>query len=66
MNMFMGKNSIKVERDCNELEAIAQKPLCNEPPGLQKNVMKLQKYSLNVKYRPSKELSRYAFKNTYK
>ena len=45
-----------VETDHKPLEAILKKPLFLALGRLQKMIMTLQKYSLEVKYRPGKEL----------
>ena len=45
-----------VETDHKPLEAILKKPLFLAPPRLQKMIMTLQKYPLEVKYCPGKEL----------
>ena len=50
-------NDFTVESDHKPLETILKKPLCQAPLCLQKMILTVQKYSLNVIYRPGKELS---------
>ena len=51
-----GVNNVTVESDHKPLETILKKPSCQAPLRLQKMIMTIQKYSLNVIYRPGKEL----------
>ena len=51
-----GVPNVTVESDHKPLESILKKPLCQAPLRLQKMIMTVQKYSLNVVYRPGKEL----------
>ena len=51
-----GVNNVTVESDHKPLETILKKPLCQAPLRLQKMIMTIQKYSINVIYRPGKEL----------
>ena len=45
-----------VENDHKPLEAFLKKPLCRAPLQLQRMIMTIQKYSINVVYRPGKQL----------
>lgn len=49
-------NEIKVESDNKPLEHIFRKPLHQVHMRLQKMLLRLQKYSLRVTYKPSNEL----------
>ena len=51
-----GVPNITVENDYNPLETILKKLLCQAPLRLQRMIMTIQKYSLNLAYRPGKEL----------
>ena len=51
-----GMPNVEVESDYKPLEAILRKPLHQAPLRLQKMIMTTQKYSLNVTYRPGKQL----------
>jgi len=51
-----GMPQVEVETDHKPLEMILKKPLHQAPARLQKMVMVVQKYPINVKYRPGKEL----------
>lgn len=50
-----GKTVI-VQSDLKPLEAIFTKPLCKAPARLQKMLLQLQRYDLNVKYTPGKDV----------
>ena len=50
-------NDVTVESDHKPLETILKKPLCQVPLRLQKMILTVQKYSLNVIYCPGKELA---------
>ena len=47
---------IKVETDHKPLQSIYKKPLLQAPPRLQRLLLALQKYDLNVTYKPGKEM----------
>ena len=51
-----GVPNVKVESDHKPLEAILKNPLCQAPLRLQRMIMTVQKYSINVVYRPGKQL----------
>ena len=51
-----GVPNVTVESDHKPLEAILKKPLCRAPLRLQRMIMTIQKYSINVVYRPGKQL----------
>jgi len=51
-----GAPIVTVESDHKPLEAILKKPLCQAPLRLQRMIMTIQKYSINVIYRPGKQL----------
>ena len=52
-----GIPDIKVETDHKPLEAILRKPLHQAPARLQRMIIAIQKYSINVTYKPGKELA---------
>lgn len=49
-----GREEVHVETDHQPLELITQKPLNSAPKRLQRMLLKLQKYSLTVKYKKGK------------
>ena len=49
-----GKGSVTVESDHKPIEAIMQKPLNKAPPRLQRLMLRLQHYNLQVKFVPGK------------
>ena len=51
-----GVPNVKVESDHKPLETILKKPLYQAPVRLQKMIMTVQKYSIDVVYHPSKYL----------
>ena len=51
-----GMQTIEVETDHKPLETILKKPLYQAPARLQKMIMTVQKYSIDLVYRPGKEL----------
>ena len=51
-----GKLDVTVESDHKPLEAIFKKSLSGAPPRLQRMLLRLQKYSLNVQYKKGKEM----------
>ena len=51
-----GVPNVKVESGHKPLEAILKKPLCQAPLRLQRMIMTVQKYSINVVYHPGKQL----------
>ena len=51
-----GMPTIEVETDHKPLEAIFKKPLHQAPARLQKMIMSIQKYQINLVYRPGKQL----------
>ena len=48
--------NIKVETDHKQLEKVFKKPLLSAPKRLQRMLLQLQKYDLEVVYKPGKEL----------
>ena len=48
--------TIEVETDHKPLEAILKKPLHQAPARLQKMILSIQKYSINLVYHPGKQL----------
>ena len=52
-----GMPNVEVESDHKPLESILKKPLHQAPVRLQKMIMTVQKYSINVIYRPGKCLA---------
>ena len=50
------RNNVSIQSDHKALENIFQKPLNNAPAGLQRMLLRLQKYDIRVKYTPGKEL----------
>ena len=53
---IFGMPSVEVETDHKPLEAILKKPLHQAPLRLQKMIMSIQKYQINLIYRPGKQL----------
>ena len=51
-----GLPNVEVETDHKPLEAILKKPLHQAPARLQRMIITVQKYPINVTYRPGKEL----------
>ena len=51
-----GLPSVEVETDHKPLETILNKPLHMAPPRLQKMMMSVQRYPIEVRYRPGKEI----------
>ena len=51
-----GRDVVKVESDHQPLEMIMRKPLNDAPKRLQRMLLQLQKYSLNVGYKKGKEM----------
>ena len=54
--LIYGRREVDVESDHKPLESIFKKPLYMAPMRLQKMLLKLQPYNLQVKYRPGREL----------
>ena len=55
-NYIYGMSNVEVESDHKPLEAILRKPLHQAPLRLQKMILTIQKYSVNVTYRSGKQL----------
>ena len=53
---IFGMPTIEVETDHKPLEAILKKPLHQAPARLQRMILSIQKYSINLVYRPGKQL----------
>ena len=53
---IFGRDSVNVESDHQPLEAIMKKPLNDAPKHLQRMLLQLQKYSLNVFYKRGKHM----------
>ena len=51
-----GRDVVNVESDHQPLETIMKKPLSDAPKRLQRMLLRLQKYSLNVRYKRGKEM----------
>jgi len=51
-----GRDVVQVETDHQPLETILRKPLHSAPSRLQRMLLRLQKFTLNVKYKRGKEL----------
>ena len=49
-----GKSAVSVQTDHKPLESILKKPLCKAPPRLQRLMLRLQPYDLDVHYVPGK------------
>ena len=47
---------VHVQTDHKPLETILKKPLANASPRVQRMMLRLQRYSLDVKYKPGKEM----------
>ena len=55
-NQYVYGKVVDVQSDHKPLEVILKKPLCKASPRLQRMMMNLQKYQLDVKYVPGKEM----------
>ena len=55
-NQYVYGKDVTVESDHRPLEFIMKKPLSAAPPRLQRMLLRLQKYTFTLKYRPGKEL----------
>ncbi|CAC5396000.1 unnamed protein product [Mytilus coruscus] len=53
-HQYVYGRTTEVETDHKPLEAIFKKPLVNPPPRIQKLMLRLQKYDINVVYKPGK------------
>lgn len=51
-----GRDRVKVETDHQPLETIVRKPLHKAPSRLQRMLLRLQKFNLNVRYKRGKEM----------
>ena len=51
-----GHSSVTVETDHKPLQNLHKKPLAENPPRIQRMMLRIQKYDIQVKYRPGKEL----------
>ena len=49
-----GKSAVSVQTDHKPIESILKKPLCKAPPILQRLMLRLQSYDLDVHYVPGK------------
>ena len=49
-----GKPNVSIQTDHKPLESILKKPLCKAPPRLQRLMLRLQPYDLDVHYVPGK------------
>lgn len=55
-HQYIYGKSVLVESDCKPLEVIYKKPLVSCPPRLQHLLIRLQRYDIEVQYKPGKEL----------
>ena len=55
-HQYLYGRDIKVESDHKPLESIFKKPLHQAPMRLQRMLLRLQRYTLKVTYKPGKEL----------
>ena len=51
---FYGKSAVNVQTDHKPLESILKKPLCKAPPILQRLMLRLEPYDLDLHYVPGK------------
>ena len=56
IHSFIYGKSIQVDTDHKPLESITKKPICVAPPRLQRMMLQLQRYQLNVQYVPVREM----------
>ena len=49
-------NNVTCYNDHKPLESLYKKPLSSAPPRIQRFMLKIQKYNLDVKYKPGKEM----------
>ncbi len=55
-SQYLYGKTVRVQSDHKPLETVFKKPLQKAPPRLQRMLMKLQPYDLQVSYKPGKEL----------
>ncbi|GFO20128.1 Pol polyprotein [Plakobranchus ocellatus] len=55
-HQFIYGRTVKVENEHKPLERIFKKSMSNCPPRIQRFMLKLQKYDIQVTYRPGKEM----------
>ena len=53
---YVYAREILVETDHKPLQSIVRKPILQAPPRLQRILLTLQKYDINVKYKPGREM----------
>ena len=55
-HQFIYGRKVSVQSDHKPLESIIKKPLANTPPRLQRMLLRLQKYDIDLTYKPGKEM----------
>lgn len=55
-HQYIYGKEVDVQSDHKPLEAIVKKPLSSAPARIQRLLMRLQKYQVNVQYKPGKEM----------
>lgn len=55
-HQYIYRRTVQVETDLKLLEIVFQKPLYRAPQRLQRMLLRLKKYGLQVTYKPGKEL----------
>ena len=55
-NRYTYEKKVAIESDHKPLEAIVKRPLGAAPPGLQRILLRMQKYDYALEYKPGKEL----------
>ena len=55
-HQYIYGRKISIQSDHKPLESILKKPLANTPPRLQRMLLRLQKYDIDLTYKPGKEI----------
>ena len=55
-HQYIYGREVSIQSDHRPLESILKKPLANTPPRLQRMLLRLQKYDIDLIYKPGKEM----------
>ena len=55
-HQYIYGRKVSIQSDHKPLESILKKPLANTPPRLQRMLLRLQKYDIDLTYKPGKEM----------
>ena len=55
-HQYIYGSKVSTQSDHKHLESILKKPLANTPPRLQRMLLRLQKYDIDLTYKPGKEM----------